>query len=62
MVEKTEMNSVSKESKSIPRNDSEYQKDLILKIMEIQSLPEDVVIEFLKTQGKFRTDLNGKKI
>lgn len=61
MDEKFKINSDPKESKSILINDVEYPKDLILKIMKIQSLPEEVVIEFLKTQGKFRTDLNGKK-
>lgn len=61
MDEKSKINSDPKESISIFLNDVEYPKALILKIMEIQSLPEEVVTEFLKTQGKFRADLNGKK-
>lgn len=49
------------ENKSFNPKISEFPDDLILKIMEVQSLPRDVVVEFLKTQGKLRTKKNEKE-
>lgn len=49
------------ENKSGKPEVSEFPDDLILKIMEVQSLPRDVAVAFLNTQGKLRTRKNGKE-
>jgi len=38
-----------------------FNKDVIKRIKEIQSLPEDVVIEFLKAGGAMKNNTNEKK-
>lgn len=38
-----------------------FNKDVIKRIKEIQSLPEDVVIEFLKAGGAMKNNAHEKK-
>lgn len=43
------------------QNKFNFDPDLAKKIMEVQSLPEEVVVEFLRIQGTFNSNNDAKE-